>query len=320
MKLKIFSGSAHPDLAENIARRIESPLLEDVLGEATCMRFPDGEISIKVQTDVRGSDVFIVQPTCPPVNDHLMELFILIDCLRRASAHRITAVIPYFGYARQDRKTEGRVPISAKLIANLITKAGVDRILTLDLHAGQIQGFFDIPVDHLYARKVLVKYFRSLGLEDIVVVSPDVGGIRMARAYASRLKAEFATVDKRRSGGSKVEAFNVIGNVEGKNVILIDDMIATGGSVAAAVELMKEKGAKKIYLGATHGIFCGNALERLSALPIEEVVVTNSVPPRDSYPPNFRVLSVAPLFADAILRIHKNRSVSALFHDDVEQE
>ena len=308
MHLKIFSGTAHRELAERIADFLNVPL-----GDLIIDRFPDGEIMVKANTDVRGADVFVVQPTCPPVNEHLMELFLILDCLRRASAQRITVVIPYFGYARQDRKAEGRVPISAKLVANLITEAGAHRVLTVDLHAGQIQGFFDIPVDHLYARPIFIDYLRSLRLEDTVVVSPDTGAIKMARAYSNRLGTTFATVDKVRVGPKEVQSGYVIGDVEGKNVILVDDMIATGGSVVSAAEVLKQQGAKKIFVCATHGIFCGNAISKLDQAPIEEVIVTDTIPQKKDYPPKFRVLSVARMLGEAILRIHTNQSVSALF-------
>lgn len=309
MHLTLFSGTAHPQLAKDIAK-----FLNVTMGSLSLEPFPDGEISVKVNTDVRGSDVFVIQPTCPPeVNKNLIELFLILDCLRRASARRITVVMPYFGYARQDRKTEGRVPISAKLMANLLTEAGAHRVVTVDLHAGQIQGFFDIPLDHLYARNIFIEYLQGLRLENMVVVSPDVGGIQMARAYSSRLNTGFATVDKTRVSPDEVKSGNIIGEVEGKNVILVDDIIATGGSTAAAVRLMKDHGAEKIYVCATHGIFCKDALQKLSEVPIEEVIVTDTLPPKPGRVPNFRILSVSRMVGEAILRIHTNQSVSALF-------
>jgi ribose-phosphate pyrophosphokinase len=278
-------------------------------------RFPDGEIDIKVLEDVRGSDVYVVQPTCPPVNDNLMELLILIDCLRRASAERITAVIPYFGYARQDRKAEGRVPISAKLVANLITAAGASRAISVDLHAAQIQGFFDIPVDHLYASPVLVDHFRKLGLPDLTVVTPDVGGIKMARAYAKRLAAGLAICDKRRSGPTETEVMHVIGDVQNRNVILVDDMVSTGTSIVEAARVCRKNGAKDIYICATHAVLAGKAVEKLQTAPIKEIIVTDTIPldGKEKSLPNLRALSIAPLLGEAIRRIHHSESVSSLF-------
>ncbi|RME79157.1 MAG: ribose-phosphate pyrophosphokinase [Planctomycetota bacterium] len=308
MYLKLFCGSSNPQLSEKVSRFLNVPLGDLMLG-----RFPDGEITVKANTDVRGSDVFLIQPTCPPVNENLMELFLMLDCFRRASAQRITVVMPYFGYARQDRKTEGRVPISAKLVANLITKAGANRVVTIDLHAGQIQGFFDIPLDHLYARNIFIEYIESLRLDNIVVVSPDTGGIQMARAYSNRLGATFATVDKTRISPTEVKSGYVIGEVEGKNVILVDDIIATGGSIVAASHILKEHGAEKIYVCATHGIFCKDGVEKLSQAPIEQIIVTDTIPQRQDLPDKFKVLTVARMLGEAILRIHTNQSVSALF-------
>lgn len=308
--LLIFNGSAHPRLAQEICAylRIQA-------GKATVGRFPDGEIDIKIENDVRGVDVYVVQPTCPPVNENLMELLLLIDCLKRASAERITAVIPYFGYARKDRKDEGRVPISAKLVANLIAQTGVDRVLTVDLHATQIQGFFDIPVDHLFASAVLGDYFRKLEIPDLVVVSSDVGGIKMARAYAKRLGGELAIVDKRRAGPAETEVMNLIGQVEGRNVLLIDDLISTAGTITDAAAAVKKHGAKSVWIAATHPVMCGQAWERLGRAPIEKIVVTNTIPvqvPAGNRAP-IEVLSIAPLLGEAIRRIHLNLSVSALF-------
>jgi ribose-phosphate pyrophosphokinase len=255
----------------------------------------------------------VIQPTCPPVNEHLMEMLILIDCLRRASAERITAVIPYFGYARQDRKAEGRVPISAKLVANLITTAGAHRALSVDLHAAQLQGFFDIPMDHLYAAPVLVDYFRRLELKDLTIVSPDVGGIKMARAYAKRLNAGLAIVDKRRSGPAETEVMHVIGEVEGRNLILVDDMISTGTSISEAAKACRKEGAKDIYICGTHAVLSGKAVEKLSKAPVKEVVVTDTIPTAGKEFPTLRVLSIANLLGEAIRRIHHSESVSSLF-------
>ncbi|NOZ22828.1 MAG: ribose-phosphate pyrophosphokinase [Planctomycetes bacterium] len=312
--LKIFSGNANLELSGRIARYLDKPL-----GNAMVARFPDGEISVKVEEDVRGADVFIVQPTCPPVNDSFMELVILIDCMKRASAERVTAVVPYYGYARKDRKDEGRVPITAKLVANLITKAGTDRVLTMDLHAAQIQGFFDIPVDHLFASAVLGGYYRDLNLQGVVVVSPDVGSIKISRAYAKRLTAGLAVVDKRRTSPERAETGFLIGDVKDKTVIMVDDMIATGGSITSAARLVMDKGAKEVYVGATHGLFCGPAVERLSEAPIKEIAVTDSIPLRPeaaAMNTPVRVLSIASLLGEAMRRIHFNESVSSLFNHE----
>ncbi len=305
----IFSGTAHPDLTEEVCDHLGKPR-----AKVGIEYFPDGEVNVKVHEDVRGSDVFIVQPTCPPVDSNLMELLVLIDCMVRASAGRVSAVIPYYGYARKDRKDEGRVPITAKLVANMITKAGADRVITIDLHAAQIQGFFDIPVDHLYASPALLPYLRKLDIEDLVVVGPDVGSIKLARAYAKRLgNIEFAIVDKRRIDGGRVEVQNVIGNVEHKNVILVDDMISTGGSISEAAQILSDKGARKIYISTTHPVLCGPALERLDKAPVEQVVVTNTIPLNGKESSKIHVVSVAPLLAKAIDHIHRNESVSGLF-------
>jgi ribose-phosphate pyrophosphokinase len=309
--LIVFSGRANPVLAGAICRHLGVDL-----GRATVGNFPDGEVSIKIEQDVRGRDVFIVQPTCPPVNDNLVELLVFIDCARRASAQRVTAVVPYFGYARQDRKDEGRVPISAKLVANAITVAGADRVLTVDLHAAQVQGFFDIPVDHLYAAPVLRGYFKSLDLQNLVVVASDVGRMASARGYADRLGCSFAAVDKRRVSAKQVEAVNVIGEVEGHTALLVDDVITTAGTISEAARILRERGATRVIAGATHPIFCGEALRRLRASPIEFAVVTDSIPLRPEVLASgldIRILSVADLLGEAILRIHMNRSVSALF-------
>ncbi|MBI4616208.1 MAG: ribose-phosphate pyrophosphokinase [Planctomycetes bacterium] len=311
MELKVFCGNAHADLARQICDR-----LGICLGDATVRKFADGEIDIKVNDDVRGSDSFIIQPTCPPVNTNLMELLMLIDCLRRASASRITAVLPYFGYARKDRKDEGRVPITAKLVANLITTAGADRVLAMDLHAAQIQGFFDIPVDHIFAAPVLVRHFQEMELHDLVVASPDVGSIKMARAYANRLHADLAVVDKRRVSGDASEVVNVIGRVEGKNVVIVDDMISTGGTITNAARALVDRGARQVFLGATHAVLCGNAMRLLREAPVQSVVVTDTIPvdpEKLRECSQLRVLTISELLGEAIRRIHKGQSVSSLF-------
>jgi len=304
----VFSGSANPQLSSKVCKHLN---LDP--GKIEITRFPDGEIDMKILEDVRGADVYVIQPTCPPVNENLMELLILIDCLRRASAERITAVIPYFGYARQDRKAEGRVPISAKLVANVITAAGATRALAIDLHAAQLQGFFDIPMDHLYAAPVLVEYFRQLNIKDLTIVSPDVGGIKMARAYAKRLNADLAIVDKRRSGPTETEVMHVIGDVEGRNVILVDDMISTATSITEAAKHCRKKGAKDIYICGTHAVLAGKAVEKLSKAPVKEVVVTDTIPTVGKEFPNLKVLSVANLLGEAIRRIHHSESISDMF-------
>jgi ribose-phosphate pyrophosphokinase len=280
-------------------------------------RFPDGEIDIKINDDVRGADCFVIQPTCPPVNENWAELLLLLDCLRRASAGRVSAVLPYYGYARKDRKDEGRVPISAKVVANSLTMAGVDRVLTLDLHAAQIQGFFDIPVDHLYAKPVLLRRVKELDVVDPVVVSPDVGGIKMARAWAKSLDADLAIVDKRRSSGSEVTQEHLIGDVRGRQVILVDDMISTGGSISGAARLVRAHGAGRIVIAVTHAVFCGPAVERLSECPADAILITDSIPQRGRLPRQIDVVSVAPLLARAILNIHESKSISSLF-DEIE--
>ncbi|MBU4252084.1 MAG: ribose-phosphate pyrophosphokinase [Candidatus Omnitrophica bacterium] len=309
-KLAIFSGNANPELAHNICKDLKVKLQDALVG-----RFSEGEIRVKINENVRGKDVFIVQPTCPPSNDNLMELLIMIDALRRASAHRITAVIPYFGYARQDRKDQPRVPITAKLVANLLTVAGASRILTMDLHAGQIQGFFDIPVDHLFSVGVFVDYFSKMNIKDLVAVSPDVGSIKMARAYAKRVSAGLAIIDKRRVSPEKAEAIHIMGEVEDKNVIIVDDMIATGSSLIEAVEALKKAKAKTIYAAIAHGILSGPAIERIEQCPgLEKLLITDSVPlSEDKKHLKIEVLSVASLLAEAIKRIHNEESVSCLF-------
>lgn len=309
-KLAIFSGNANLELAKDICKDLKVKLQDALVG-----RFSEGEIRVKINENVRGKDVFIVQPTCPPSNDNLMELLIMIDALRRASAKRITAVIPYFGYARQDRKDQPRVPITAKLVANLLTIAGADRILTMDLHAGQIQGFFDIPVDHLFSVGVFVDYFSKMNIKDLVAVSPDVGSIKMARAYAKRVSSGLAIIDKRRVSPEKAEAMHIMGEVEGKNVIIVDDMIATGSSLIEAVEALKKAKAKAIYAAITHGILSGPAIQRIDQCQgLEKLLISNSVPlSAEKQHEKIQVLSVANLLAEAIKRIHNEESVSCLF-------
>ena len=310
--LKIFSGSSNPVLASDVCKYLEIPL-----GGAKIERFPDGEKAVRVEDDVRGRDCFVVQSTCEPVDEHLIELLIFLDCLRRASASRITAVIPYFGYARQDRKDEGRVPITAKLVANMITTAGADRVLAIDLHAHQLQGFFDIPVDHLTGELVLCKYFRDMKINNLTVVSPDVGNMKMASKYAAHLGGDLAIVHKRRLSGSKVEAQEIIGEVSGRNILMCDDIISTAGTVCSAAALIKEREAKKLYVGATHGIFAAQALDRLAQAPIDQVVVTDTIPQNKTSKKisNIKVLSVAAMLGEAIKRIHRNESVSNLFNN-----
>lgn len=308
--LKIFAGSSNPALANDVCKYLGIPL-----GGANIERFPDGEKTVRVEDDVRGRDCFVMQSTCEPVDEHLVELLIFLDCLRRASASRISAVIPYFGYARQDRKEEGRVPITAKLMANIITTAGADRVLAIDLHAHQLQGFFDIPVDHLTGELVLSKHFRDKKISDLTIVSPDVGNMKIASRYAANLGGELAIVHKKRVSGSSVEAQEIIGEVEGKNVLMCDDIIATAGTVCSAAALVKERGAKKVFVGATHGVFAPPALDRLSQAPIDQVVVTDTIPlNKDSRKVSgIKVLSVATMLGEAIKRIHRNESVSSIF-------
>jgi ribose-phosphate pyrophosphokinase len=310
--MKLFTGRAHPALAKRICEYLGLPL-----GRAMMGNFPDGEISCKIDEDVRGRDVFILQSTCPPVNENLMELLIMIESVKRASADRITAVIPYFGYARQDRKDEGRVPITAKLVANLITRAGVDRVLAMDLHTAQIQGFFDIPVDHLYATPVIDEHFKAMDFvdDDFVVVSPDEGSIKRALAHMARLGGHLAIIDKRRSTAEKTKQANVIGGkVEGRVALIFDDMISTAGSICGAAEVMHQHGARQVFLAATHGLLVGGAVERLQAAPIDGLILTDTIPlPPEKQIPKLTVLSVAPLLGEAIKRIHRNESVSRLF-------
>lgn len=309
--LLLLAGRANPPLAEEIGK-----LLNASAAGATVRNFSDGEIFVRIDKNARGRDVFIIQPTTAPA-DSLMELLLLIDAAKRASAARITAVVPYFGYGRQDRKDQPRVAIGAKLVANLITAAGADRLLGMDFHQHQIQAFFDIPVDHLYAAPVLINYFRSLELENLVVVAPDVGSAKMARGFAKRLDAELAIVDKRRPSANVAEVLNIVGDVEGRVCLLADDMVDTGGTLANAVHALKDRGATKVYACATHAVFSGAATQKLAAAPLEEMVVTNTLHMNEQRSfPSLKVLSVAPLFARAIQHTHLNESVSRLFEPD----
>ena len=308
--IKIFSGCSNEPLAKAVCKYLELPV-----GGAQIEKFPDGEKIIRVEDDVRGRDCFVIQSTCSPVDENLVELLIYLDCLKRASAKRVTAVIPYFGYARQDRKDEGRVPITAKLVANVITAAGADRILAVDLHAQQLQGFFDIPVDHLTGSLVLSEYFRDKKIENLTVVSPDVGNIKIASRYASQLSGDLAIIHKRRISGSQVQAQELIGSVQGRNILMCDDMITTAGTICSAAALVKERGAKKIYVGATHGVFAPGAVEKLGETPVDEIVVTDTIPlnAEAAKLKKIKVLTVAAMVGEAIKRIHRNESVSSLF-------
>jgi len=311
--IKIFSGNAHRRLAEEICRHLSCDL-----GQATTDRFSDDEFNFQIGENVRGSDVFIIQPTCPPSDQNLMELLIMLDTFRRASAERVTAVIPYFGYARSDKKDRPRVPIAAKLVANLITTAGAHRILTVDLHASQIQGFFDIPVDHLYAAPVIVDYFRENPIENMVVVAPDTGGAERARAYAKRLDAGLALCDKRREKANVAEVMNVVGDVRGKNCLIIDDMCDTGGTICKVSDALYNAGADKVFACFTHAVLSGKAVENLSGSSIEKIIITNTIPLCDKAHSlkeagRIEVLSVANLLSNGIKSIHDETSVSSLF-------
>ena len=308
--MKIFSGSAHPQLSREIAEFLGLPL-----GQARLRRFPDSECSFQIDENIRGADVFIVQPTSSPVDQHLMEMLVMIDAFRRSSAARITAVIPYYGYARQDRKDKPRVPISAKLVANLLSAAGTNRVLTMDLHKAQIQGFFDIPVDHLFAAPVIVEYCSRLQYQNLTIVSPDAGGAESARAYAKRLDAELAIVDKRRTEDGTAEVMNVIGDVSGRTCILQDDIIDTAGTIQKAADALKKAGAKRVLACAVHGVLSGPAIERIERSPLDQLIVTNSIPLRDEAQQckKIVVLSVARLLGQAIRNIHEETSVSSLF-------
>lgn len=313
-QLKVFTGRSNPELAQKICDYLQIPL-----GRGRTELFPDGELIVKVEEDVRGRDCFVVQPSSHPVNAHLMELMIWIDCLRRASAARVTAVMPYFGYARQDRKDEGRTPITAKLVANLLERAGADRVIAIDLHAAQVQGFFDIPVDHLHAGPVLTKWFKDLKLANRVFVSPDVGNVKRAQVYANMLGGEICIIDKRRKSGTQTEAKHVIGEVEGRNVLMVDDMITTAGTITSACKILKEHGAGDIFLAATHAVFAPPAIERLRECPFAKLAVTDTIrigDRLDGLKGRTEILSVASLLGEAIHRIHHNASVSALLKDD----
>ena len=309
--LKVFSGTANPELAKKIADYLNIPL-----GQADITRFPDGEIFVKIKENIRGCDVYIIQPTCYPANDNLMELLIMIDALKRASAERITAVVPYYGYARQDRKDQPRVSITAKLVANLLTAAGADRILGMDFHVDQIQGFFDIPVDHLYAAPVFVDYIQSLNMDNLTIVSPDTGGIKSARGVAKQLRASLAAIDKRRVTGKDTQVLNIMGDVKGKNLIIVDDIVSTAGSLVEAIKALKENGALSISAAITHPVLAGPAIERIESCPIDELIVTDTIPLSEqakNSSKRIKVLSVSKLLGEAIKRIKNNESVSSLF-------
>ena len=308
-ELKVFSGNSNLPLAEEICDHLKIPL-----GKINLTRFSDGELYCQILENVRGKDVFLIQPTCCPVNNNLMELLIMIDAFKRSSATRITSVMPYYGYGRQDRKDKPRVPISSKLVADLLTAAGTDRILSMDLHAGQIQGFFNIPVDHLYAAPVLIDYLKKLDIPNLTLVSPDAGGVERARAFARRLNADLAVIDKRRTGPNQAEVLNIIGHVSGRNVVICDDMIDTAGTLVNTVHALKKKKAERIFACATHAILSGPAIERLRTAPVEEIILTNTVPLDKSRTlSNMKVLSVAVLLGTAIQSIHEETSVSNLF-------
>lgn len=309
-ELKIFSGRAHPALAEEIAQYLNIPL-----GRIDCFNFSDGEVFCQLQENVRGGDTFVIQPTCEPVNDNLVELLIILDALKRSSAARVTAVLPYYGYARQDKKDAPRVPITAKLIADLLSQAGADRVLTMDLHAPQIPAYFNCPVDHLFAAPVLLDAIRDLKLPDLTIVSPDAGGVERARAIAKRLEADLAIVDKRRTGPNQTAVMHVIGDVAGRNALILDDIIDTAGTLTHTISALKEKGANRVLAAGVHGVLSGPALDRLDAAPIEQVLITNTIPLEDKLKKcaKLRPLSVAALLGEAIRRIHQNSSVSSLF-------
>jgi ribose-phosphate pyrophosphokinase len=308
--LRVFGGRAHPELTDEICSIIG---LE--AGKITLYSFSDGESYVQIDENVRGADVFVIQPTSPPVNDNLMELLIMLDAFKRSSARRVTAVLPYYGYARQDRKDKPRVPITSKLVADVIAAAGADRVLTLDLHASQIQGFFNIPVDHLFAAPVIVRYLRELELDDMVIVSPDAGGVERARAYAKRLGAGLAIIDKRRVAANQTEVMNIIGDVEGRNVFVVDDIIDTAGTLIHSVEALFRQGAKSISASATHAVLSGPAISRINGSRLDRVVATNSMPmtEKEQDCPKLKTLSIGNLLAEAIQRIHNEDSVSSLF-------
>lgn len=307
-KLRIFSGNANPELTKEICSCLKVPL-----GKAVVEQFADGECKVKIKENVRGTDCFIVQPTSPPVNDNLMELLTMIDALSRASANRITAVIPYYGYGRQDKKDEPRVPVTAKLVADLLSIAGADRILSMDLHAAQIQGFFKIPVDHLFATPVILEYFKKKGLKNIVIVSPDPGGVERAGAFAKRLRSPLAIVDKRRPKENVAHVMNIVGNVEGKNAVIIDDIVDTAGTLTKVAQALKDKNARSVFAACSHGVLSHPAISKIEKSPIEELIVTNSIPLKKKKNSKIKILSIAPLLGEAIIRIHKETSVSTLF-------
>ncbi len=309
--IRLITGNANPELAQKVSNYLNIPITE-----TTVTTFSDGEIMVQIKENIRGSDAFVIQPTCTPVNQNLMELLLIIDALKRASARRITAVIPYYGYARQDRKVQPRVPISAKLIANLITIAGANRVLAIDLHAGQIQGFFDIPVDHLLAIPVILDYLkRNNLLDNIIVVSPDAGGTERARVFAKKINAPLAIVDKRRDAPNVSKVMHVIGDVKDKDALLIDDMIDTGGTITQAASALKEKGAKRVFAAATHGVLSGPAIDRLNASVLEKIIITDTIPATDKREkcPKIEILTVAHLLGEAIKRINEETSISSLF-------
>lgn len=309
-ELKIFSGNSNVPLAKEICDHLGTSL-----GAAVVSTFSDGEIMVKIDENIRGMDVFVVQSCADPVNKHIMELLIMLDAMKRASARRITAVIPYYGYARQDRKDQPRVPVTAKLIADLVTTAGAEKVLAMDLHAGQIQGFFNIPVDHLYATPVLLEYLQTRGLKDLVVVSPDAGGVERARAFAKRLRANLAIIDKRRESPNQAKVMNIIGDVDNRDVLLLDDMIDTAGTITQAAQACADKGARRILAGSTHAVLSGPAIQRINESVLTEVIVTNSLPlnGKDQTCKKIKVLSIARLLGEAIRRIHNEESVSSLF-------
>ncbi|MCL5884918.1 MAG: ribose-phosphate pyrophosphokinase [Deltaproteobacteria bacterium] len=308
-RLKLFSGNANPELAKEICAFLGIPI-----GDCAVKRFSDGEVNVEIRENVRGADVYIIQPTCPPANDHLMELLIIMDALKRASAKRVTAVIPYYGYARQDRKVIPRAPITAKLVADLLAAAGVSRVITMDLHAGQIQGFFNIPVDHLYAAPVMLDHIRANYRNDIVIISPDAGGVERARAFAKRLNASLAIIDKRRVAPNVAQVMHIIGEVEKKTALVLDDIVDTAGTLVQTAEALRREGASRVFALATHAVLSGPAIERLEGSEIEELVVTNTIPLGSKAAcRRIRVLSVAPLLGEAIKRVHFNDSVSSLF-------
>lgn len=309
LKIKIFSGNANKDLADAICKELDMPL-----GDSTAGKFSDGETTVSLNETVRGADVFVIQPTCPPANDNLMELLIIIDALKRASAGRINAVIPYYGYARQDRKAKAREPITSKMVADLITVAGADRVISMDLHAAQLQGYFDIPVDHLLGGPILAEYFREKLGKDTVIVSPDLGGVQRVRSFANILDLPIAIIEKRRPKANVSEVMNVIGDIEGKDVVLVDDIIDTAGSMTKAAEVLKEFGANRVYACCSHAVLSGPAIERIENSVIEKLVVTDTIPlSEEKKIDKIEVVSVAPIFAQAIKRIYEHESVSILF-------